>query len=419
MLNFKPIEDFTFDDCVNSIERLTAQGQAIDDELQERHDHLLSVLIQKEKRAYSSCVTIADYDRFIGEYSNLTDATKYRPMYLDKAKDVRDGLKYLAKIKRRKKIIWSIVAMVCVLVALFFIGYKPITYFSASSYSVTIPKNGDAVCIKVSTDAPRIETSENIFWAEISEQGDSITITADRNYDDSRNDSIEIDAYPTFFGERIDFLKQTITINVTQEDGHASYLNVSSEYVSFAPDGGSRDISVSTDGNEWHVERPSDNYWLHIYTHSGYFTISASKNTTTSSRSAYIRVYSDNQEKTIYVSQSRYSKDAEITDVRTRDVSGRNDVPFYVDYYTQGYDESLYLCIKMVNENTNQVWYRDYARISGHMSKYESGHTFYIGPSYWHNKLGDNTVYICISRHSDGSSPICSYSDTYTITRSR
>ena len=85
----------------------------------------------------------------------------------------------------------------------------------------------------------------------------------------------------------------------------------------------------------------------------------------------------------------------------------------------QGYDESLYLCIKMVNENTNQVWYRDYARISGHMSKYESGHTFYIGPSYWHNKLGDNTVYIYISRHSDGSSPICSYSDTYTITRSR
>ena len=39
MIDFKPIEEFTFDDCVNSIEHHKNEGMPIDVELQTRYEH--------------------------------------------------------------------------------------------------------------------------------------------------------------------------------------------------------------------------------------------------------------------------------------------------------------------------------------------------------------------------------------------
>lgn len=415
MIDFKPIEDFTFDDCVRSLDRHRSEGTSPDEELLVRYNSLLEALKAEEKRDYPSVKTIDRLELYIKKYSNLTYATKYTPVYLAKAKQELADLKRRAKIKKRIKIIACSILVLGVFVGVFFIGYKPISYFYVSDSSVAISKGAGSDTITLRTNAPDIYIDEYISWLDVSKDGSSIIIKADRNTEELRNGDFSIRAYPTFFGERIGFMEKTITVHVEQQDGHATFLNVGSENVSLSPEGGSRNIYIYTDGYDWDVEDSSSS-WLSVSKEYSHIEISASENPETYSRTASIRVHSDNIEKYIYVSQDYFSKDAGITDVSWPACGGNEDIPIKVDYYIQGYkNEDLYVVMKIYSDNNNYVWYKKYDDIYESQSRLDSYRTFRISPYARRGRNGNNTVYVCISRYTDGSSPICSFNQALIL----
>lgn len=415
MIDFKPIEDFTFDDCVRSIERHRAEGTSPDDELLARYNSLLESLKAEEKRDYPSVKTIDRLERYIRKYSNLTTATKYKPVFLTKAKQELADIKRSAKTKKRIKAFSYIALVIGILVGIFFIGYKRVSYFYVSNSSVTISKGAAMDSIILHTNAPYVDIDEYISWLEVSQNGSSIIIKADRNTDDKRSDSFSIHAYPTFFGERISFMEKSLNVYVEQQDGHATYLNVGSENLSLYPEGGSKNIYITTDGYEWDFDDPSSS-WLSVSKENSHIEISASENPETYNRTASFRVYSDNIEKYIYVSQDFFSKDAGITNISWPACGGNEDIPIKVDYYIQGYkDDDLYVVMKIYSDNNNYVWYKSYDDIYESQSRLESYRTFKISPYSRRGRNGNNTVYVCISRYSDGSSPICSFNQRLTL----
>ncbi len=328
-------------------------------------------------------------------------------------------LRKRAKIKTRIKIAACIILVLGVFAGIFFIGYKPISYFYVSDSSVKISKGAGSDTINLRTNAPDIYIDEYISWLDVSKDGSSIIIKADRNTEDLRNGDFTIRAYPTFFGERIGFMEKAITVHVEQQDGHATYLNVGSESVNLSPEGGSRNIYVTTDGYDWDVDNSSSS-WLSVSKEYSHIEISASENPETYNRTASFRVYTDNLEKYINVSQDYFSKDAGITDVSWPACGGNEDIPIKVDYYIQGYkNEDLYVVMKIYSDNNNYVWYKKYDDIYESQSRLDSYRTFRISPSTRRGRNGNNTVYVCISRYTDGSSPICSFNQRLTLQSSR
>lgn len=419
MIDFKPIEDFTFDDCVRSLDRHNAEGTSPDEELLARYNSLLETLKAEEKRDYPSVKTIDRLERYIKKYSNLTNATRYNPVFLAKAKQELAGLRRRAKIKKRIRIFSYIILAVGVLVGVFFIGYKPVSYFYVSDSTVTIPKVAGSDTILLRTNAPDIYIDECISWLDVSKEGSSIIIKSDRNTGDLLKGDFSIQAYPTFFGERIGFLGKILTIHVEKQDGHASFLNVNKDEINIYPEGDEESIYVETDGNEWNIDSLSDG-WLSVSKDGSHVNIKVYENTTKSSRSTSFRIYSDSQEKYVYISQDVYAKDAGISEISMNDGTGYIDMKIRVDYYTQGYsDEDMYVCIKIYSDKNNNVWYRNYEKIYPTQSQSESYRTFSVRSSIWHGKYGDNTIYACISRYTDGSSPICSFEQGFNVRSNR
>ncbi len=419
MLNFKPIEDFTFDDCVRSLDRHRSEGTSPDEELLSRYNLLLETLKAEEKRDYPSVKTIDRLERYIKKYSNLATATKYNPAFLAKAKQELADLRKQAKIKKRIKIVACILLVLGVFAGIFFIGYKPISYFYVSDSSVTISKGAGSDTINLRTNAPDIYIDEYISWLDVSKDGSYIIIKADRNTEDLRNGDFSIRAYPTFFGERIGFMEKSLTIHVEQQDGYASFLNINKDEIEIWPEGDEESIYVETDGNEWNVDSPSEG-WLTVSKSGSRVNIKVYENTTKSSRTASFRIYSDSQEKYVSVTQDVYAKDAGISEISMNDGTGYIDMKIRVDYYTQGYlDEDMYVCIKIYSDKNNNVWYRNYEKIYPTQPQSESYRTFTVRSSVWHGKYGDNTIYACISRYTDGSSPICSFEQGFNVRSNR
>lgn len=419
MIDFRPIEDFTFDDCVKSMDRIKAEGSAPDDDLLNRYNSLLTALRAEEKKDYPSVKTIDGLERYIKKYSNLKSATRYQPRYLAKAKQELADLTKRAKIKKRIKTVSYVVVVIAVLIGIFCIGYKPVTYFYVSESSITLSKDSSADTITLHTNATDIYIDEYVSWLNTSKDGANIIINADRNTEDMRNDDFYIRAYPTFFGKRIGFLGKSQTVHVEQQDGHASFITVNKDNLEFYPEGNEESIYIQTDGNEWDVSSPSEG-WLSVSKVDSRVDIQVYENTTKSSRSASFRIFSDNQEKYINISQDAYTQDAGISEFSMNEGTGNVDMKIRVDYYTQGYlDEDLYVVVKISNDRTNKVWYNNYDKIYPTQSKSESYRSFTVRSSLWHGKYGDNTVNIYISRYTDGSSPICSFEDSFNVRSSR
>lgn len=150
MIDFKPIEDFTFDDCVRSLDRHRAEGTSPDEELLSRYNSLLEALKAEEKRDYPSIKTIDGLERYIKKYSNLPTATRYIPQYLSKAKQ---ELQDITKRKRRNiRNILLLLPLGCIIIIIVagFITYKP-------RYNVSIPAE-----IRVSQYGDTLDISEYV-----------------------------------------------------------------------------------------------------------------------------------------------------------------------------------------------------------------------------------------------------------------
>lgn len=419
MVDFKPIDEFTFDDCVKSLGRCKSESVSPNEELLHRYNELLRDLKAKEKRDYPSVKTIDGLERYIKKYSNLKGATKYHPEHFDTAQKELKILKRKQIIKKRFKVLFSVILLIGIIGSIVYVGYKPVSYFYISESTIKFSKSAESKAIRLSTNAPDIYIDEYVDWFDASQEGDSIVVTAGRNNDDLRKSEFYVKAYPTFFGERLGFLEESIRINVEQQDGHASYINVNQGNLYFDADGGNESLYVTTDGIEWDIDTPEEG-WLSVSRDGSNVEIKVYKNTTTSDRTASFRVYADNQEKYVYVNQDVYAKDAGITEISMNEGTGNVDMKLRIDYYTQGYgDEEFYVFLKIYSDKTGNVWYRSYERIYPTQSQSESYRTFTVRASTWHGKYGENTIYACISRYTDGSSPICSFEQGFNVRSNR
>lgn len=80
-----------------------------------------------------------------------------------------------------------------------------------------------------------------------------------------------------------------------------TYLNVSDDDIYMSADGGSKDISVSTDG-DWYIDVDAAN-WGHLTKYSNSVTVRVDRNTSTSSRTDYFVIKSGNYTRRINITQ--------------------------------------------------------------------------------------------------------------------
>lgn len=175
MIDFKPIEDFTFDDCVKSLDRHRANGTTADEDLLERYNSLLNSLMAEEKKDYSSAKTIDGLERYIKKYSNLKTASRYKPLYLNK---VKDELEALRKQKKRKRHSLTLILSLCCIVIVLIIGFT--TY--KGRYLLTVPTE-----FKISQYGDTIDLGKyvNITSNQLNitlENCDTVAYVYDNNY---------------------------------------------------------------------------------------------------------------------------------------------------------------------------------------------------------------------------------------------
>lgn len=81
MIGFKSIDEFSFDDCVSSIERHESEGTPIDADLQARYNQLLSSLQKEDESAFNKCFTLQDFQNYLNRFKNLSGVNKYQPLH--------------------------------------------------------------------------------------------------------------------------------------------------------------------------------------------------------------------------------------------------------------------------------------------------------------------------------------------------
>lgn len=109
MYGFKSIDEFTFNDCIKSIELYKKKGLPVDTEIQERYDYLLSIYKKQEKHDFSALKTIEDLERFIKKYTEFMTVTKYESLYLTEVKKNLIQLKRKRETKENIKIVCMII----------------------------------------------------------------------------------------------------------------------------------------------------------------------------------------------------------------------------------------------------------------------------------------------------------------------
>ncbi len=147
-------------------------------------------------------------------------------------------------------------------VVTFFIGYRPVKTLSFED--VTFGKEGGEKVIRIETNvsSSAIELTEpETDWIHVVKEGKNLTITAIANPNPERTCTMLLEAYTTFFGERMGTpIKQEVIIR--QNSGYATNLNVSSHSFSIDKYGSSKQVNVKTDGVA--LELVSNKDWIHI-----------------------------------------------------------------------------------------------------------------------------------------------------------
>ena len=158
-------------------------------------------------------------------------------------------------------------------------------YFDSNTFSC----NGGNKSITVYTDGIWY-IYERSSWISTVIKDNLITLSVDENNGTSRNGYITIKS-----GEK------EKRINISQAGKSATRLSVSTDNVSFSYSGGSKTITVSTDG-EWRISTET-NYWGHTSICGNTITLRVDENPTSSSRTDYFVIKSGSKEKRINISQ--------------------------------------------------------------------------------------------------------------------
>lgn len=248
---FKPIEEFTFDDCVFRIEQNRIDGVESDTELLERYTALLSQLQQKDDAMYRKATDKNSLEKYIASYPLDSNAKKYQLRHIAEAKKKISQIIEIEIRKRRKKRIVTLSLIAAIALVVCWINYRPVEYINVGEYPA-ISKYGDSIHITSQTNVPprliKMEV-ESGDWLKVSGEGGNYTVVAEPNPTGPRYASMKISAPNRFFGGNISWDSETI--NITQESGEPTYINPERNSISFDKYGKPTDkanLVISTDG---------------------------------------------------------------------------------------------------------------------------------------------------------------------------
>ena len=187
---------------------------------------------------------------------------------------------------------------------------KSATRLDVSTSDVEFSVNGGSRTIEIYTDGECQISTQPKSWAHATINGKSISLSVDENPGTKRTDYFVIKSGS--YEKRI---------NITQAGKTATHLSASPDNTSFSYSGGTRAITVSTDG-EWQISIGTAE-WGHTSISGNTITLSIDENTSPSSRTDYFVVKSGSKEKRINISQD--GKPATRLSVSTENVSFGKD----------------------------------------------------------------------------------------------
>ena len=187
---------------------------------------------------------------------------------------------------------------------------KSATRLDVSASNVEFSADGGSRIIEIYTDGECSISTQPESWAHATINGNSISLRVDENPGTKRTDYFVIKSGT--YKERI---------NISQAGKSATRLSVSNEKVSFSYSGGTRTITVSTDG-EWQISTGTAG-WGHTSISGNTITLRVDENTSSSSRTDYFVIKSGSKEKRINISQD--GKPATRLSVSTENISFGKD----------------------------------------------------------------------------------------------
>ena len=286
MRGIKTINESTLKECADYLAQ--NEGGAYVEEVKARYKALLEEMAKQEDTDFKACKTIADYEKFIAKYKSKS-VEPYRAKHLDDAEKAKQRLISEAKRleeerqrrereerireqqraeerkrKRKRTFLIVLASLVAVAVAVFFIGYRPVKFLTASD--VVFGKEGGQQNLRINTFVSGgrvidiyVPSSED--WLTADHNSTMINISAIPNPNPERSCVIKIRACSTFFGERIGLAKSKEII-VRQGSGYATNLKVSSKKLDVSQYGDTKRINVKTDGVGLGLS--SNASWIHV-----------------------------------------------------------------------------------------------------------------------------------------------------------
>ena len=202
---------------------------------------------------------------------------------------------------------------------------KSATRLDVSTSDIEFSADGGSRIIEIYTDGECSISTQPESWAHATINGNSISLRVDENPGTKRTDYFVIKSG-----------SYTVRINISQAGKSATRLSVSTDNVSFSSSGGSRTITVSTDG-EWRISTET-NSWGHTSINGNTVTLRVDANNG-DSRTDYFVIKSGNIEKRINISQdgslATYLRLSKNSIEASRSGTGYNEC-YAVDVYTDG-----------------------------------------------------------------------------------
>lgn len=187
---------------------------------------------------------------------------------------------------------------------------KSATRLDVSTSNIELNADGGNRTIDIYTDGECQISTQPASWANATISGNSISLRVNENPGTKRSDYFVIKSGS--YEKRI---------NISQAGKTATHLNVSSDNISYSYSGGTRTITVYTDG-EWQISTGTAG-WGHTSISGNTITLRIDENTSSSSRTDYFVIKSGSKEKRINISQD--GKPATRLSVSTENVSFGKD----------------------------------------------------------------------------------------------
>lgn len=249
---FKPIEEFSFDECCAHIEQNNIDGVENDSELLERYNTLLAQLQQKDDALYRGATDKAALQRYLAAYPLDTTATKYKLRHTSEASQIIAQIVSNAKKQRKKAGIITLIVLVVIAAVVCLLNYQPVSTLEGVD-SLSISKYGDTITVNVNTNVPKhllsMEVEKGSNWLHVSGSDGQYVFAAAPNATAARTAAIKISAPNMLFGWTINH--ETKTIAIAQESGEPTYIRAESSSMRFDKYGkplAKSALTISTDG---------------------------------------------------------------------------------------------------------------------------------------------------------------------------